>query len=65
MSKQAIYDAFYAGQQAAYNRAPITANPYRGATYEEFEAWADGWTKEDMDEREYQAAQDRSRARCW
>jgi hypothetical protein len=64
-NKQAIYDAFYAGQEAAYNRVAVTSNPYVGATYEEYEAWRDGWHKENAEQLDYEAAQDRSRARCW
>lgn len=65
MNKQAIYDAFYAGQQAAYDRIWHTANPYKGATYEEYEAWNEGWHKENAEQLDHEAAMDRSWARCW
>jgi hypothetical protein len=65
-NKQAIYDAFYAGQEAAWNRIDVTLNPHEvGGSYEEYKAWRDGWHKENAEQLDYEAAQDRSRARCW
>ena len=63
MHRQASYDAFYAGQEAAYNRKPSTANPY--LRYDLYEAWKRGWDAEIADQLDHEAAMDRQRARIY
>ena len=65
MDKQAIYDAYSAGQLAAYDRVAITANPYEYCTYTLYDAWREGWNAETASQLEHEAAMDRQRARCW
>lgn len=60
---QIMYDAYILGQEAAYNRVPLTANPYQNESYELYAEWIRGWVVEDTDQREHEAAMDRQRAR--
>ena len=62
-TNQSMYDAYLLGQQDAYNRAPLTANPYQNASYELYAEWVRGWVVEDTIQREFEAGMDRQRAR--
>ena len=46
-TQQAITDAYFAGQQAAYDKVHVADNPYQNASYELYRAWVDGWAVED------------------
>ena len=60
---QSMYDAYLLGQQDAYNRVPLTANPYQNETFELYAEWIRGWIVENTAQRELEAAMDRQRAR--
>ena len=46
-TEQAITDAYFAGQLAAYDKVHVADNPYQNASYELYRAWVDGWAVED------------------
>jgi hypothetical protein len=46
-TQQAITDAYFAGQLAAYDKVHVADNPYQDASYELYRAWVDGWAVED------------------
>ena len=62
-TNQIMYDAYRDGREAAYNRVPLTANPYQNESYELYAEWIRGWIVEDTDQRDHEAAMDRQRAR--
>ena len=62
-TNQSMYDAYLLGQEAAYNRVPLTANPYQNETFELYAEWVRGWIVEDTIQREFEAGMDRQRAR--
>ena len=46
-TEQAITDAYFAGQKAAYDKVHVVDNPYQNESYELYRAWVDGWAVED------------------
>jgi len=59
----APYDAFILGQEAAMDGCPISDNPYAEPKLRA--EWARGWTVENEEEQEHQAARDLMRGRCY
>ena len=64
-SNQSLYNAFNAGQLAAYDGVPITSNPYASETYELYAEWVRGWVVVEYEQLEYKANRCRQRTRCY
>ncbi len=47
-TQQAITDAYFAGQKAAYDKVDLADNPYQNESYELYRTWADGWAVDEL-----------------